>query len=470
MSGVRITSPVTGETLAEVVEPERSVVAAAVAAAAATVASPADRARIARDRLARCDRLDAAAALLIERRQALATGLVLEHGKPLGEALAEVTETAAQLRQTASYARTFARPVPPLADRDMRLLFSEEPLGVVGVITPWNFPLFIPVEYLGPALAMGAPVVWKPAESTPASNAGLLAALRDAGFGEPELTMVTGGPAAGAALVDAPGVAALGFTGSSAVGERISATAGGRPLLLELGGNGPTVVLEDADVATAARAIASSSFGCSGQSCSATGRILAHAKVAGPLVEALVDEAAGWALGDPRDAATRLGPLHLSATAAKVTEHVDGARARGARVAAGGRVAQGFPTDRYWPATVVEHVDPGTALFREETFGPVAPVATFRDELELASLAIAGAWGLSAAVFGTDVQRAARVADLLPAGLVVLNDHSDWFEAPVPVGGGPGTRSGTGRLGIENVLRFVSATKVVALRLPGHAG
>jgi acyl-CoA reductase-like NAD-dependent aldehyde dehydrogenase len=461
---IPILSPVTGERIAVRRETSAADLAEHVRAFERS-ATPGERARRGRRRLERCERLDAAAAWLDVNLERVASDLVLEHGKPLAQAREETAATVTQIRLTASFARAFGPVVPPIADPAKRILIDVGPLGIVAAITPWNFPLFVPVEYLAPALAMGNSVLWKPAESTPLSNANLLSAFRAGGFGDDELAMLHGGPATGRRLVAVDAIRALGFTGSTEVGTEIARRFGGRPLLTELGGNGPTIVFADADIAVAARAIATASFGTSGQSCAATERVLVQEAVAEPLAAALAEVAAAHRLGDPRDPATTLGPLHLTETVEKVRRHIDDAVARGASLRCGGCALVGAPTGNYWPATVVTDVPREAALFREETFGPVAPLTPFTDEKDALALALEGAWGLSAAIFTADLDRAHRVADELPHGLVAINEHSDYWEPPLPIGGGPGTRSGSGRLGIDNALRFFSTTKVLAVHV-----
>jgi acyl-CoA reductase-like NAD-dependent aldehyde dehydrogenase len=460
-----ITSPVTGEAIGVFREtPASEVDDLAVALARRFTAR--ERARLARTRVERCAQLNAVANWLEHDIDRVAAEMVVEHGKPTAEARDEVASTADQIRQTAAFARAYGPTVPPAADPAKRILISVEPLGVIAAITPWNFPLYVPVEYLVPALAMGNAVLWKPAESTPLSNANLLAAFRAGGFDESTLVMLVGGPATGRALVDATAVSALGFTGSSVVGDEIGSRFSGRPLLTELGGNGPTIVFADADIEAAAAAIATATFCTSGQSCSSTERVLVEADIAEAFADALVVVARTYVIGDPRDPGTAVGPLHLAETVEKVRDHVEDAIARGATVRCGGTPASGYPTDRYWPPTVLTNVPPAATIFQEETFGPVAPITLFTDEPEALALAEIGRWGLSAAVFSRDLARAHRVADGLSHGIVSINGHSDYWEPQLPVGGGPGTRSGRGRLGIENMLRFASTTKVIAVHAP----
>jgi acyl-CoA reductase-like NAD-dependent aldehyde dehydrogenase len=460
-----ITSPVTGEAIGTLTETRSSEVDNRAAALAERF-NARERGRLGRMRVERCAQLNTAADWLEDNIDRVTAEMVLEHGKPTAEAHDEVASTADQIRQTAAFARAHGPTVPPAADPAKRILVSIEPLGLIAAITPWNFPLYVPVEYLAPALVMGNAVLWKPAESTPRSNANLLAAFRAGGFDESTLVMLTGGRTTGRALVDSAAVNALGFTGSSVVGDEIAGRFSGRPLVTELGGNGPTIVFADADIEAASAAIATATFCTSGQSCSSTERVLVDAEIGAAFADALVDAARAYVIGDPRDPSTTVGPLHLPATVEKVRDHVDDAIARGAKLLCGGTLADGYPTERYWPPTVLIGVPPDAKIFQEETFGPVAPITLFTDEAEALALAELGRWGLSAAVFSRDLPLAHRVADGLPHGIVSINGHSDYWEPQLPVGGGPGTRSGRGRLGIENMLRFTSTTKVIAVHAP----
>jgi succinate-semialdehyde dehydrogenase/glutarate-semialdehyde dehydrogenase len=460
---LEIRSPVTGELVEHVSERPAEEVAEIVRGLGSRF-SAASASRIARERFERCERLDAVADLLDDRRDRLVEDLVFEHGKPKSEALAELTETAEQVRLCAAFARTGTSAIPAVADTHKRLFVSEEPLGVIGVITPWNFPYYVPVEYLAPALAMGNAVIWKPAESTPLSNRHLYQAFIDAGFSERELRLLEGGPRTGQALV-LQDLAALGFTGSSEVGAEIGRASSGYPLLLELGGNGPTVVLDDADIPTAARSIVAGAFFASGQSCSATERVLVHENCVEALSECVVDSARSWVLGDPREPGTTVGPLHLAETAAKMERHVTDAVDRGSEVLQGGARDGSFATGQYWMPTVIGDVPADSEVFLEETFGPIVPLTSVGSDEEAMRLASLGSWGLVSAVFSSDLARAHRIAESLQAGVVVVNDNSNWWEPQVPMGGGPRTRSGIGRLGIERALRFCSSTKVVAVHL-----
>jgi succinate-semialdehyde dehydrogenase/glutarate-semialdehyde dehydrogenase len=240
----------------------------------------------------------------------------------------------------------------------------------------------------------------------------------------------------------------VGFIGSTATGLQIARRAAGKTLLLEMGGNGPLVVLEDADLDAAADAAISACFLCAGQSCTAGERLLVHADVHEAFVERLVARVdAQVRLGDPLADDTTLGPLNNAGVAAKMDDHVADARARGARVLRGGDRAGGFPTDLYWPATVLTDVPADAVAATEETFGPIAPIVTIASLEEAIDLTNASPYGLLAAIFTGDVLRGLRFADEVRTGLVNINETTNYWENHLPFGGRAGSASGIGRVG-----------------------
>lgn len=456
----QLISPVTGEAFGSWEE-----------SGAAGVAHAVERARVALGPLRalsvwqRCDLLIETSHALARRRDQLVNDLLLEHGKVRAEAESEVESAIHSLQMVAEYARRADGRIPGMSDPNKRVLVERIPLGVLGVITPWNFPVMIPTEYLAPALAMGNAVVWKGAESTPAATAHLAAAFAEAGWPEGALEVVGGGPETGAALAARTDLAAMCFTGSTEVGQRIAAVGGMRKLLLELGGNGPTIVLGDADLERMAEAVTDAATICSGQSCAATERVLVEANCYDAAVEAIAAAAKARRVGAPDDPAAAFGPVHLAQTARIMAAHVGDAVTRGARVATGGSALGDFPTERYWPLTVLDGVDPQAQVFTDETFGPVLPITTFRTQDELESLVRASAYGLSGAVFSSDLDRAFTVAADLQVGSVVINDHSNVWEPHLPFGGHPGTRSGIGRVGGPSALQELSTTKSTVVHI-----
>jgi succinate-semialdehyde dehydrogenase/glutarate-semialdehyde dehydrogenase len=270
------------------------------------------------------------------------------------------------------------------------------------------------------------------------------------------------GPVAGDALAGHPGVDAVAFIGSIATGRSVAARAAGKAQILELGGNGPLVVLDDAELDAAVAATLEASYLCAGQSCTAGERILVHRAVRGAFVERLEAAVAAQVhLGDPFASGTTMGPLNNDGVAAKTDEHVAQAVAAGARVAAGGRRADGFPTGLYWQPTVLEGVTPDMLIAREETFGPVAPVIEVADDAEALALTNASPYGLLTAVFTEDLGRGLRFAEAVRSGWVNINASTNYWESHLPFGGRSGSASGRGRVGGATVLEQLSELKTI---------
>ncbi len=459
-----VRSPVTGAVLAEV--PKCGPSEADMAIAAAKAVWPTWRHTPVYKRAEIVLRI---AELIRERAETIAQVLTVEQGKPYqGEALPEVMETALNFQLAAEDVVRMETPIIPMRDPAKRVLTFREPYGVMVVITPWNFPTVIPSEYLGPGLAVGNTIVMKPASTTPLSMI-LVAhciqeALEEAGLPGGIFNLLTGpGATLGDYLVAHPDVALVGFTGETVTGEAICARAGIKMTLMELGGNGPVIVCADANLAEAAKAAAFGCFFNAGQVCCATERILVDKKVHDEFVALLLDEARQYALGDPMDPATRMGPLNNEPTAAKTEAHLADARAKGATILLGGARETCRPTDLYFPATVIDGVTRDMLLNREETFGPVAPVLTFESDQEAVEMANETGYGLQMAVFTSSLKRCFWYADRLRTGNIVVNDSTDYWEAHEPFGGGGGTKSGHGRLGGRYTLEDVTHLKTVAI-------
>ncbi|TMR00333.1 aldehyde dehydrogenase [Actinomadura soli] len=404
-----------------------------------------------------------AAQALLAAHEELAEVLSTEHGKPIAEAGGEILFAVRGLEMAAESVLAQGGETPHVQDANKRAIVRREGLGVWAVITPWNFPVNIPVEYIGPALASGNAVVWKPAPTTAVVAAKFREILLAADFPQELLQLViTNEVAVAGHLVTHPGIVAVGFTGGSGTGQSIAKSAWDKKLLLELGGNSPIVVLGDADLDIAAAAISNAAFWNAGQVCSAAGKVLVAASCADELTQMLAKRAADTVLGSPLDPGVTMGPVHMEASIARYDRLIGDARERGADVVAGGERVQGRD-GFFFPPTVVTSVGRDAALFTEETFGPVASLSVFDDEDDMVEAANAGDFGLVGSLFTTDVSKAFRLGELIDCGLVVVNDTSNFWEYSLPFGGAAGRRSGRGRLGGRWVIDEFSQVKTLAI-------
>lgn len=408
--------------------------------------------------------------LLYRRRHEVIELIVRETGKPAVEAL--VSEVMVVLDLARYYARRGPRVLAerrcPTGDPAVwrkRVVIAYEPFGVVGVIAPWNYPFMLPAGVMLAALLAGNAVVLKPSERTPGCGA-LLGALLEAAGVPPGVSSVLPGDAAmGAAVVGA--VDKVFFTGGGAAGRAVAAACAERavPCVLELGGSDPAIVLDDADLDTAASGIVWGRFSHAGQTCVAPKRVFVVASVYEPFVERLVAAVGALRVGPTPGSDVEVGPMIDEAQAAVVVAQLRDALAAGARVVAGGPLEEG--SARFLPPTVLVDVPLDSRVMQEETFGPVLPVVRVRDAEEAIRLANASAFGLSASVWGRDRRRALAVARRLKAGSVVINDvMSAAGIAEVPHGGVKA--SGYGRShGAAGLLECVRPKALVIDRLVG---
>jgi succinate-semialdehyde dehydrogenase/glutarate-semialdehyde dehydrogenase len=437
-------SPATGEALGEVPlgsrEDARRAIAAANGAAGAWARTTAFERAAFMHRIA--DEVEL-------RRDELAHTLTLDQGKPLCESHDEVEELVVYWRNAAEDAKRLEGRIANSFTPGKRVLLMRRPRGVIGVITPWNWPYTMPAELIAPALASGNAVVWSPASTTAVAAVALAECVAEADLPAGVFNLVTGpGRTVGDEIARNPGTHGVGFIGSTDTGRRVAEAAAGKAAVLELGGNGPVVVLDDADLDLAAEATVRACFLCAGQSCTAGERLLVHhavrdafvAKIARLVTERVV-------LGDPFADATTMGPLNNAGVADKMDEHVADALQRGAELVHGGSRASGFPTDLYWQPTVLDGVPPDSLVAREETFGPVAPVVAIQSLDEAIRLANASPYGLLSAIFTRDLANGLRYADEVKTGWVNINESSNYWEAHLPFGGRAGTASGIGRVG-----------------------
>jgi acyl-CoA reductase-like NAD-dependent aldehyde dehydrogenase len=442
---VEATSPATGESLGPVAEGGREDAQRAIAAANA--AFPAWAARTGFER---ADLLHRAAAACERRRDELARILTLDQGKPLkAEAEGEVGELIEFFRMAAEDGKRLTGTIPESAAPGRRVLLLRRPLGTVGLITPWNWPYTMPAEVLAPALACGNCVVWTPAPSTAVCSGVLAECVAEADLPPGVFNMVLGpGPEVGDELAANPGTRAVAFTGSTETGLTVAKRAAGKAQLLEMGGNGPFVVMEDADLPAAAEAARVGAFLGAGQSCSAAERLLVHERVKDEFVELLAAQVDSEVrLGDPLDDATTMGPVNNEPGAAKMDAHVADAIERGARVVTGGSRAKDFPTALYWEPTVLDDVPPDSIAVTAETFGPIAPIVPVASLEQAIEQTNAQSYGLMAAIFTADLAAGMRYADSVQMGLVNINETTNYWEPHLPWGGRARSDSGIGRVG-----------------------
>jgi acyl-CoA reductase-like NAD-dependent aldehyde dehydrogenase len=464
-SGARMeaTSPATGETIGSVPEGTRADAARAIVAANAAAREWA--ARSAFERAHACERV---AAIIEERRDDLARTLALDQGKPLkAEAYDEVDELVEYWRMAAADARRLEGLMPPSVDASKRVLAYRVPRGVVGVITPWNWPYTMAAEVMAPALASGNTVVWGPATSTSICAVKLAQCVVDAEFPAGAFNLVTGpGAVVGDEIATNPGTHAIGFVGSIATGYRVAERAAGKALLLEMGGNGPLVILDDADLDRAVDATLVASFLCAGQSCTAGERILVHEQLHDEYLDRLTTAVGREIrLGDPFADETTMGPLNNEGTAAKMDDHVGDAVDRGAVLVAGGARSKGFPTDLYYEATVLDQVSDEMQVARDETFGPVVPISTIRSEDDALAVIDSSPYGLLTSVFTEDLGRGLRFAEAARAGWVNINESTNYWESHLPFGGRAGSQSGIGRVGGRFSMETFTELKTVVVNL-----
>jgi succinate-semialdehyde dehydrogenase/glutarate-semialdehyde dehydrogenase len=381
-----------------------------------------------------------------DRIEDVARILTLEQGKPYQqESIDDIEESGDYFQIAAEDVKRLAGEVIPTTERNRRMFTVHRPVGVWAAITPWNFPVMIPMEYVGPGLATGNSVIVKPPEFTSWALLEMAKVFEMAGVPPGAISVIPGAGDIGEALVTHDGIDAIGFTGSSATGKRIVSQMGLKRSIMEMSGNGPTIVTSDADVKKAAEAAVYGTYYNAGQVCVATERLIVLDDVHDEFIEATLKAAEGVRLGDPFDETTNMGPLSNEPTAAKMDRHLEDARARGAEILIGGGRASGYPTDLYYDFTVIDRVPEDSLVSQEESFGPVLPILSAKDDEDAIGVANRTRLGLQAAVFTNDLTKAYWYADRLRSGTVIVNDSTDTWETFQPFGGAAGTDTGWGR-------------------------
>ena len=361
---------------------------------------------------------------LIDREaEALISQQVLENGKLISEMRPGLAAVADDCRFFAAQAESHAGSTPPPSRPNFTTLTLREPIGVVAAITPWNTPLGLLGWKLFPALAAGNTIVIKPSEVTPTSTLLLAELAHEAGIPDGVVNVVTGGPAAGAALVAHPGISKIAFTGSTATGQSIASEAAKRSVrvTLEMGGKSPNILFADADLDNAVNGIMSGIFAATGQTCMAGSRVLVQAPVYDRVCEMLADRGNRMIPGDPLDPATQLGPLASRAQLQKVLSYFAIARDEGLACIAGGKRLdrQGY----FVAPTVYRDVPPESRIAREEIFGPVAAMIRFESEDDAVRLANDTRYGLAAGIWTEDLRRAHRMLHRIRAGTIWVNNY-----------------------------------------------
>ncbi|MEI3613267.1 aldehyde dehydrogenase family protein [Pseudogracilibacillus sp. SO30301A] len=453
-------SPSTGEVIAEVTKGTRGDAQKAI-----------KEARVASETFRkwgvweRAELLQNIANVVEDKQEELAHYLTLDQGKPFHtEAKREVDSVIRTFRETAEQIKWLESSVIPVKAPNKRVFTYYNPKGVYAVITPWNYPYMMPTEFIAPGLAAGNTIIWVPAPSTSVTAVKLMECFAEAGVPDGVINLITGmGNVVGDEIVSNEGTDAIAFCGSTVTGNIIAQRGAGKPLLIELGGNGPTIVFEDANIDQVAESIAKASFTNAGQICSATERIFVHESVHDLLAEKLTNIANNIVVGDPFKESTMMGPLNNEVVFAKNIEHANDSKEKGATFLLGGNKVDDVESGLYFMPTVVTNVTKDSLYYTEETFGPIAPLFTFSTTEELLEMFKENKWGLTASIFTNQINRAFTLAEEIPSGLVNINDNSDYWEPHIPFGGVSGKSSGIGRVGGKSAILEMSDVRTITI-------
>ena len=457
---ITVTNPATGAVVGQV--PKLGATETRQAIEAANLAWPAWRARTAQDRSALLLRWHA---LILENREDLARIMTAEQGKPLAEARGEIGYAASFIQWFAEEAkRVYGETIPaPIASQ--RIVVTKEPIGVCAAITPWNFPAAMITRKVGPALAAGCVMVVKPASQTPLTALALAVLAERAGIPSGVLSVVTGSAGdIGTELATSPLVRKLSFTGSTEVGRQLMQQTAStiKKVSMELGGNAPFIVFDDADLDAAVQGAMVSKFRNAGQTCVCANRLYVHTKVYDAFATKLTDALRALKVGTGDEEGVGLGPLINEAAVRKVEEHIGDAVAKGAKVLMGGK--RHVLGRSFFEPTVLTGVTQAMCVAREETFGPLAPLFRFETEDEVVAMANDTEFGLASYFYARDLGRVWRVAERLEYGMVGVNTGLISNEV-APFGGVK--QSGLGREGSHHgmedylVIKYINMAGIV---------
>jgi aldehyde dehydrogenase (NAD+) len=413
-----------------------------------------------------------AAEIFRKRSDELAALMTREQGKILPEAKGEMAKGITLLDWYAGEGMRLMGTTAP-SELPKNLLYTvRQPLGVVSIITPWNFPFAIPAWKIAPALLAGNAVVFKPSPLIPAFSDEFVKVFEEAGLPPGILNLLNGADAeVGQLLVNDNRVKAVSFTGSTAVGLQVSAAAGARGIKVtcEMGGKNPAIIMDDADLNLALGGVIKGAFGSTGQRCTATSRLLLHEKIADQFIKMLSDEMKKIKVGNGMDPATGMGPAVDENQLKTDLKYIELAKKEGAKLVFGGRRLEEGELKHGWfvEPTLFDNVKPTSRLYREEVFGPVLAVARFKNDEQMIELANACEFGLTCAIYTQDLTRAMNFIDRIEAGMVHVNSATIGGEAQVPFGGVKGSGVGDREMSKEG-LHFFTELKTVFLDYTGQ--
>ncbi|QTM98411.1 aldehyde dehydrogenase family protein [Sediminibacillus dalangtanensis] len=411
----------------------------------------------------RADILRKTADLLEGKTEEFATTISKEAGKPIKYSRGEVERSIQVLRFASELAKNITGEVLPMdaaiGGQHRIGLVKREPLGVVGAITPFNFPLNLSLHKLAPALAAGNTVVFKPAEKTPVSAYKLVKLFQEAGLPDGVINLLIGtGEEVGAPLVTHNHVHKISFTGSLAVGKNIRETAGFKKVTLELGSNSPNILFEDADIEDAATELVKGAFAFSGQVCISAQRIYVHQQIYDTFLTSYIQKINALRIGDPLDENTDIGPMINEEEAERAKQWIDDAVEKGAKIEVGGE-----QNGAVLAPTLMSNVDENMKIIAQEVFAPIVSVIPFKTEEEVIRYSNNSIYGLQAGVFTKDINRAMRVADRLEMGGVWINEISTYRQDNHPYGGVK--QSGVGREGVKYAIEDMTEIKFIGMKI-----